>query len=1000
MRYTGVFLFVLFLVMLPRIDRAADIIGVTNSLPNSSGGSVSITNSGTVNNIYGSYNSGQYSSGGSNTITNLGTVGSSGGILYGSYNTGSNSSGGSNSITNFGTVNWWIFGSENTGLNSSGGSNTIIEKGTTVIGALGSDNVGDHSSGGSNVIINYSTATDTGYFIVGSFSAGSYSSGGSNTVINYGVAPSGLQGSQNNLAWYAHGGSNVIYNIGLTDSILGTWNIYARTSGGSNVIINSGTVGPIGIYPSYGIIGSQNDGNNSSGGANTITNSGTVTGDIIGSLNNGAGSISAGNTITNSGTVNGDIWGSKNVGAGSVGGNDTITNFGRVTGSIYGGDGNDTIILVGGSFLGGVADGGSGNNTLGFNNMGTVNGSLFGVKYLNFQNLGIFGGSTTLTGSWNLGAGTLDVYQGNLYINGILTTSLFTVGSGGAADINGTATVSGATTVGGVLNVNSGGLLTTGTLVVNSGGTASIWGTANVYGPTDIFGNLYVDGALMTSLLTVEQGGLLGGNGSIFSNVSVFGTVSPGHSLGTLNVNGAVSFMPGSTYIAQLAADGKSDLIRVNGPVSIAGGTIAASLPPALYTNGRNWNIISATDGISGSFSSIETNFTSSTINLEQSVQGGSLDLVIARTPYASFGDSKNQSAVGAGLDTLLPSATGSMANLLIDMDFAMNPTQLTATLKGLNPEMYTAFPASGLEIAGIFNRMVNMRQQEVEMPATTENGQQWNVWGQMLGDWLDRDTQDGVSGYTLNTGGAVFGTDRAFGQGTRAGVVLGYSSSDLSWSDPGNSGQISGKHVGVYGGTHLSGFSLNGSAGYTGLDNSAGRTITTPLFTGKATTSFDSSVWEGKLSGGYDFIFGNIQVGPTASLDYQRLNQDDFSETGVQNFEVQIKKGSTESLTSSFGIRLTDVIEKDNWRFLPRAEVDLVHQFKDNAVTLTANFVNYPEATFTVAGAKPDANEAVANVGLSAEYNKALSVFLDLSASLADRQNSRLLSGGLTWAF
>ncbi len=737
--------------------------------------------------------------------------------------------------------------------------------------------------------------------------------------------------------------------------------------------------------------------------------------------------------------------------------NDTVNLIGTLNGSVHMNDGNDTFIQVGGSTLTGTADGGSGNDTLGFNNMGTVDNGLLGTKYFNFENLGIYGGSTTLTGTWDFSAGMATIYQGTLNVNGTLQSSQLTVHSGGrlidngtltsgnmdiqpggTADINGLATIGGNTSVGGLLNIHSGGLLSTGSLDVQSNGTADIFGTAtvngnttvdglltvnsggtlttdtltvhsgataeidgtvDVLGATDIFGRLYLDGTLSTSQLTVERGGFLGGNGSVFGDVTVFGTVSPGHSIGTLNVDGSLSFMPGSTYIAELAAGGNSDLIRVNGPVSISGGTIATALPIALYPNGYNWHIITASGGIHGSFSTIDSNFTSYTVNLAQRIQDNSLDLVINRTPYASFGATKNQAAVGSALDQLLPSAHGTMANLLLNMDFAMNPDQLTATLKGLNPDMYTAFPATGLEVAGIFSRMVTMRQQEVAV-AATDKEQLWDVWGQVLGHRLDRDTEDGISGYTLNTEGTVFGMDRALGQTTRAGLIFGYSSSDLSFDEPGSSGEINGKHFGFYGGTQLAGFAINGTIGYTSLDNGASRSIATPIFALKTESSFKSNVFAGNLQSGYDFSFGNIRVGPTAALDYRYLDQQGFSEKGGEDFAVRVKESNTESLTASLGVRLTDVVESGNWRFLPRAEVDLVHQFFDDAATLTCNFAGYPAASFTVDGAEPDANLALAILGLSAEYNKKLSLYLNFSAAIAEQQNSQLLAGGLTWAF
>ncbi len=871
MRYAAIFLFAVFLLLSPTTDKAAEIIGTTNSRPNSSGGSVSITNSGTTDDLYGSFNTGFNSSGGSNIIINSGTVNND---LFGSVNLGVHSSGGGNWVMNLGTVKGSLDGSYVAGPNSSGGGNIIINSGTVLNYIDGSDMYGSNDSGGGNTIIN---SGYVGTDIEGDWNAGSKSSGGSNTIINSGTVVS---------------------------LICGSCNVGPESSGGYNTIINSGIVdGGINPYglPRGGIYGSFNGATGSSGGNNTIINSGTVNSDIVGSYNSGTNSSGGSNTIINYGTVYGSIWGSKNVGPGSSGGNNTITNAGSVSGSIYGGGGNDTIILVGGSFLGGIADGGGMNNTLGFNNMGTVDGSLLGTKYLDFQNLGIYGGTTLLTGTWNFSGGTTMIHNGNLFVNG----------------------------------------------------------------------------DLITSLITVDRDGLLGGNG---------------------RVDGSVVFTPGSIYFTRLYADGNSDRILVNGPVMITGATVEAWLSPALYSNGRSWRILTATGGIQGAFSSVDVN--SSTITLQQEMRGDEIDLVVVRMPYAVFGATGNQSAVGSALDRLLPSARGTMADLLVDMDFAMTPAQITDTLHGLNPEMYTAFPASGLEIAASFSRVVSIHQQEAEGTPSSDRTHQWNVWGEALGDWLNRDGQDGVSGYTMSTGGAVIGMDRAFGSVTRAGLALGYSNSTLSWTTAGNSGRIDGKHLGIYGSTSLAGFYLDGIAGYTSLDNSASRSIATPAFTSQAADTFGSGVWEGNLSCGYDVTFGSLRLGPIVSIDYQHLSQDGINESGAGDFDVRMHDGSADSLITSLGLRLTDLFKCGSWRFLPLAELNLLHQFKNDAVALISNFADYPDATFTVTGADPAGNEALAILGLSAEYGRNLSLYLNFSATLAGNKNSQLLAGGATWTF
>ncbi len=78
-------------------------------------------------------------------------------------------------------------------------------------------------------------------------------------------------------------------------------------------------------------------------------------------------------------------------------------------------------------------------------------------------------------------------------------------------------------------------------------------------------GTLLVDGSLTNSPFTVT-GGTLGGTGTIGSlNVQSGGIVAPGHSIGTLNVNGNTAFVAGSLYRVEVNAAGQSDRIAAGG---------------------------------------------------------------------------------------------------------------------------------------------------------------------------------------------------------------------------------------------------------------------------------------------------------------------------------------------------------------------------------------------------------------------------------------------------
>lgn len=107
------------------------------------------------------------------------------------------------------------------------------------------------------------------------------------------------------------------------------------------------------------------------------------------------------------------------------------------------------------------------------------------------------------------------------------------------------------------------------------------------------------------------------------------------------------------------------------------------------------------------------------------------------------------------------------------------------------------------------------------------------------------------MDGYEYRTSGAVFGFNSGFGLKSQAGILLGYSDGSLYMENSDSSGQITGKHIGIYGSTRFDGLYLDGRAAYSSLDNSNRRYIVTPVFTARSGASFDSDVLSASVTGG-----------------------------------------------------------------------------------------------------------------------------------------------------
>ncbi|HEB0093322.1 TPA: S8 family serine peptidase, partial [Serratia marcescens] len=150
-------------------------------------------------------------------------------------------------------------------------------------------------------------------------------------------------------------------------------------------------------------------------------------------------------------------------------------------------------------------------------------------------------------------------------------------------------------------------------------GTLVLTGNNTYSGPTLVNqGRLAINGSV-TSAVSVQSGGIVGGSGTVGSlTARRGGTVAPGNSIGTLNVAGDVSFEPGSRYAVEVGPNGQSDRIQSGGAATIGGGEVAVTLENSsnLLTQsevrsllGQQYTILSAQQGVSGQFDAVAPNY-------------------------------------------------------------------------------------------------------------------------------------------------------------------------------------------------------------------------------------------------------------------------------------------------------------------------------------------------------------------------------------------------------
>ncbi|MGQ6093397.1 S8 family serine peptidase, partial [Serratia sp. IR-2025] len=298
-------------------------------------------------------------------------------------------------------------------------------------------------------------------------------------------------------------------------------------------------------------------------------------------------------------------------------------------------------------------------------------------------------------------------------------------------------------------------------------GTLVLTGTNTYSGPTLVNqGRLAVNGSV-TSAVSVQSGGIVGGSGTVGSlTARQGGTVAPGNSIGTLNVAGNVSFEPGSRYAVEVGPNGQSDRIQSSGSATIGGGEVAVTLEnsPNLLTQsevrsllGQQYTILSAQQGVSGQFDTVAPNYLFLGTGLSYQPTGVTLSVGRNGTSFASVAQTSNERAVAAAADALA----------------AGNPVYESLLGSGTAGEARQAFrQLSGQIHADIASALVNdsrylrealngrLRQAEGLASSSAIKADEGGAWAQLLGAWDHASGDANATGYQASTYGVLVGLD------------------------------------------------------------------------------------------------------------------------------------------------------------------------------------------------------------------------------------------------
>ncbi|MCG6575789.1 autotransporter domain-containing protein [Pseudomonas sp. AF32] len=535
-------------------------------------------------------------------------------------------------------------------------------------------------------------------------------------------------------------------------------------------------------------------------------------------------------------------------------------------------------------------------------------------------------------------------------------------------------------------------------------GTLVLSGENTYSGPTLVNeGRLAITGSL-ASAVTVNDGGVLGGNGRIASLTANRGaSVAPGNSIGTLQVAGDVTFQSGSNYAVEVSPT-SSDLIVAGGKAIIDGATVSLSLEnsPTLLTAsevksllGRQFDIVQAADGIEGRFGQVLPDYAFLGGDLAYSASGIRLAVARNATSFSSLGLTPNQRSVASAAEQL--GAGNALYEALLLSPSAAAAQQAFQQLSGeIHPAIGTLLINDSRYLR---DAVVDRLRQDALYDAAAATDAASNAWVKVLGAWGKSDGGNENASSTHSIGGLLAGVDGLIAERTRLGFVTGYSDSSLSMGDgTHSSAKADSYHLGAYLGHEIDALRLTVGGAYAWHRIDVQRDLQFNDVNGREKTKRDARSAQLFTEAAYRLDLEPVALEPFANLAYVHLDSDSFHEKG-DSAALRAGDDRRDAVLSTLGMRADHTLALSKTQQLQLSgTLGWQHNLSD--IRSEQNLAFAGGNTFAVQSVSMDRNAAVIGARAGLAVARDVQVNLDYNGLLGSRDKTHGVGLTLDWRF
>lgn len=493
-------------------------------------------------------------------------------------------------------------------------------------------------------------------------------------------------------------------------------------------------------------------------------------------------------------------------------------------------------------------------------------------------------------------------------------------------------------TLGTTLTLQGGGIYTF------SGNSASSFSTTNLSNA-----HLILEASLGASTLNINASSNLSGTGTLNGNIVNSGKITPGTSgSGTLQVNGNVSFTPGSGTLVSQIQPLTNGLLQVSGISTLTDGILSLQFDPNLfYAITSSYTLLTAGSRV-GTFGAIQTS--DSSFSSTVSYTPTSVELFVTNlAPFhpVTF-ENSNEAAVGNNLDALSGAFLLSPDLVAIINSFAGETfEEVNRALDQMHPARISALAELQTTLGGQLLSLFH-RQKSLFCGCYRSN----QFWVEPFGNWLHERRQGKQIGFEATTRGVSLGYDIQFFGAWTLGFGGAYQATDLEWSRDQGYAYIKGAYGAFYSDLSLGPFYM-GMCAYAGKDwYEIIRELHFTIVDRQAKSSSHAIDAGAQLTLCYFFGSPSFQLFPYATGDYLYLDNSSFSESGAGSLDLEVGayKSTTLRAESGIGIRFIDRNIYNTFCITPLFSMGYVLELPLNRSHYTAAFSGMP-ITFRTEG-------------------------------------------------